>query len=531
MSLYKIRDIWAVFRQTELRDSLVMLLMRKTFIAYAVAAFVVTLLHLYMEFIHQKDLVYQNLLRAEKVMSPVLAEGLWHLNSDLVDVELHSSLDLPDISGVSFVNQQGEVILRAGLLPTSDKDKPQSMDWDFDHGHVNAHHSINFGNQLITHTFSLQDDYSGTFLGAVDVHATHSAIWERMNNGFWLILLNAVFKTLVLWGCFIYFAERYIKQPLLEITASVGRIKLDQLAQERLPLEHLHGELNLLGMSLNDTLDRLDVSFTEQSNVTEELRQAHLELQEAHATLQQTQDQLIQSAKMATTGELLAMIAHQWRQPLGTIGNQISNLQLRVALKNAEPEYLSKELASIQKNLKFLSSTIKDFREFLKPNKPTELIKISEVIQRAEDLFQVALAKNGIKLVKQLEKTQPLWTCPNELQQVVMNLLQNAQEVLQENEITQKQISIRLKQDGAQQVLEFEDNAGGIPEGLEEQIFQPYFTTKSQLNGTGLGLYMSKLIVEQHLKGKISVHNSHRGACFTIQLPGLAGVQMKDKVA
>ncbi len=529
MSLYKIRDIWAVFRQTELRDSLVMLLMRKTFIAYAVAAFVVTLLHLYMEFNHQKKLVYRNLTRAEFVLAPVMSEALWHLNNDLILAETHVAVFLPDIAGISILDAQGNIILQEGLLPTSEEDRPMSKEWIIDDPHDEV--PFSYSSQLIAHDFALQDEHSGTPLGSVQVYATNDAIWERMSNGFWLILLNAVFKTLVLWGCFIYFAERYIKQPLLEITASVGRIKLDQLAQERLPLEHLHGELHLLGMSLNDTLDRLDVSFTEQSNVTEELRQAHLELQEAYATLQQTQDQLIQSAKMATTGELLAMIAHQWRQPLGTIGNQISNLQLRVALKNAEPEYLSKELASIQKNLKFLSSTIKDFREFLKPNKPTELIKISEVIQRAEDLFQVALAKNGIKLVKQLEKTQPLWTCPNELQQVLMNLLQNAQEVLQENEITQKQISIRLKQDGAQQVLEVEDNAGGIPEGLEEQIFQPYFTTKSQLNGTGLGLYMSKLIVEQHLKGKISVHNSHRGACFTIQLPGLAGVQMKDKVA
>ncbi|MGA0342241.1 MAG: sensor histidine kinase, partial [bacterium] len=295
----------------------------------------------------------------------------------------------------------------------------------------------------------------------------------------------------------------YVKQPLLLVTDAESRIKLDRLARERLPLTHLHGELHLLGSTLNNTLDQLH----------------------------ETQDQLIQSAKMATTGELLAMIAHQWRQPLGTIGNQISNLQIRVALKNAEPEYLSKELEAVQKNLKFLSMTIKDFREFLKPNKPIEQIEILEVIQRAEDLFQSALAKNGVKLVKQLEKTQPLWTCPNELQQVLMNLIQNAQDVLLENEIVQKQISIRLKQDGAQQVLELEDNAGGIPKGLEEQIFQPYFTTKSQLNGTGLGLYMSKLIVEQHLKGKISVHNSHQGACFTIRLTDLAMGQAKEHKA
>ena len=523
MSLYKIRDIWTVFRQTELRDSLVLLLMRKTFIAYAVAAFVVTLLHLYMEFNHHKKLVYRNLTQAEVIMAPVMSEALWHLNDDLILAETRVAVFLPDIAGASILDAKGHIILQEGLLPTSEQDRPMSKEWIIDDPHDTV--PFSYSSQLITHAFALQDEHSGTLLGSVQVYAANDAIWERMSNGFWLILLNAAFKTLVLWGCFIYFAARYVKQPLLSVTDAVSRIKLDRLARERLPLTHLHGELHLLGSTLNNTLDQLHVSFTEHSNVTEELRQACLELQLAYATLQQTQDQLIQSAKMATTGELLAMIAHQWRQPLGTIGNQISNLQIRVALKNAEPEYLSKELEAVQKNLKFLSMTIKDFREFLKPNKSTEQIEISEVIQRAEDLFQSALAKNGVKLVRQLEKTQPLWTCPNELQQVLMNLIQNAQDVLLENEIVQRQISIRLKQDGAQQVLEVEDNAGGIPEGLEEQIFLPYFTTKGELNGTGLGLYMSKLIVEQHLKGKISVHNSHQGACFTIRLTELAAGQ------
>ena len=501
MSLYKIRDIWTVFRQTELRDSLVLLLMQKTFIAYAVAAFLVTLLHLYMEFNHHKKLVYRNLTRAEVIMAPVMSKAIWHLNNELIVAETHIAVFLPDIAGVSILDAKGHIILQEGLIPTSEEDRPMSKEWIIDDPHDAV--PFSYSSQLITHAFDLQDEHSGTPTGGVQVYAANGAIWERMSNGFWLILLNAALKTLVLWGCFIYFAACYVKQPLLLVTDAVSRIKLDRLARERLPLTHLHGELHLLGSTLNNTLDQLH----------------------------ETQDQLIQSAKMATTGELLAMIAHQWRQPLGTIGNQISNLQIRVVLKNAEPEYLSKELEAVQKNLKFLSMTIKDFREFLKPNKPIEQIEILEVIQRAEDLFQSALAKNGVKLVKQLEKTQPLWTCPNELQQVLMNLIQNAQDVLLENEIVQKQISIRLKQDGAQQVLELEDNGGGIPKGLEEQIFQPYFTTKSQLNGTGLGLYMSKLIVEQHLKGKISVHNSHQGACFTIRLTDLAMGQAKEHKA
>ena len=213
MSLYKIRDIWTVFRQTELRDSLVLLLMRKTFIAYAVAAFLVTLLHLYMEFNHHKKLVYRNLTRAEVVMAPVMSEALWHLNNDLILAETHIAIFLPDIAGVSILDTKGHIILQEGLIPTSEEDRPMSKEWIIHDLHDAV--PFSYSSQLITHAFDLQDENSGTPTGGVQVYAANGAIWERMSNGFWLILLNAAFKTLVLWGCFICGA-------LCKATAAVG---------------------------------------------------------------------------------------------------------------------------------------------------------------------------------------------------------------------------------------------------------------------------------------------------------------------
>jgi C4-dicarboxylate-specific signal transduction histidine kinase len=238
--------------------------------------------------------------------------------------------------------------------------------------------------------------------------------------------------------------------------------------------------------------------------------------------LKATQNQLIQSTKMATMGEMLAMIAHQWRQPLATINAIAATVSLETQLQRNNPEKVITQLQKIQETSHFLSRTINDFRNFFRPDKDREAIQLSVLMERSLEVMSSPFQKHQVQFIRETQELPALLTHPNELQQVLLNLLKNALDVLVEREIPTKQIVFRLFSEHEQQVLELEDNAGGIPEDVLPQIFEPYFSTKSKLNGTGLGLYMSKMIIEDHLQGALVAENRTHGACFRVTIPPLS---------
>jgi len=165
-----------------------------------------------------------------------------------------------------------------------------------------------------------------------------------------------------------------------------------------------------------------------------------------------------------------------------------------------------------------LSATIDDFRDFYKVNKEAKESTYDEILSGVLSIIKVPIENKGIKLEFDLLCHEKLITFPNEIKQVVMNLLKNAEDALLAKDIKDPTIYIRTYKDGYKYVLEIEDNAGGIDESIIDKIFDPYFSTKTKKDGTGLGLYMSKMIIEDHCKGSLSVFNTQNGACFKIEL-------------
>lgn len=177
------------------------------------------------------------------------------------------------------------------------------------------------------------------------------------------------------------------------------------------------------------------------------------------------------------------------------------------------------QIEGIASQIEYLSETITDFRNFFKQDKEKKLTLPSEVIKQSVLLIEKLLENSKIDVRLSLKCSKPLYTFPNELQHVFINLIKNAADALMEKTQDEKWIDIRCEEEDESIVVQIGDNGGGIDQSLIHSIFEPYFSTKHEKNGTGLGLYMSKTIIEKHLKGTITCMNNDAGALFTVKLP------------
>ena len=228
--------------------------------------------------------------------------------------------------------------------------------------------------------------------------------------------------------------------------------------------------------------------------------------------------QLIYQSRLAQMGEMISMIAHQWRQPLAAISSAAIGLKLKTILKKSDDELVLDICEKIINSSGHLSKTIDDFRDFYKSNKEKKTTTFGEIIDSVLGIIQTSIENKNIAIDVELGFNSELRTYPNELKQVLMNLVKNAEDALLENEIKNPKILIKTYEKDTKAVLEVRDNAGGVPDKILPYIFDPYFSTKKGKDGTGLGLYMSKTIVQEHCKGKIDVYNSEVGAVFKIEL-------------
>jgi signal transduction histidine kinase len=188
-------------------------------------------------------------------------------------------------------------------------------------------------------------------------------------------------------------------------------------------------------------------------------------------------------------------------------------------LERYEKEVFSKKLSDIDKYLQYMSTTIDDFRNFFKSKKEKELVSLDEVVENSLEMIEKAFENNNIKIKNNRVKLPKIYTFKNELLQVILNIFNNSKDAFKEQKQEEEFIvTINYKDTQLYQSIEICDNAGGIKEEIINKIFNPYFSTKDKKNGTGLGLYMCKIILEKHCSGQISVRNENRGACFKIKI-------------
>ena len=251
-----------------------------------------------------------------------------------------------------------------------------------------------------------------------------------------------------------------------------------------------------------------------------------------------SKDQLIlQQSKMAAMGEMLETIAHQWRQPLSVISTAASGMKMKKEFEILEDEEFNESCDHIIEIVNHLSGTIDDFRNFFKPHKNKELFNLKDTVEKTFSLIGSKFKNSEIELVYNLEDVQ-IHGFENELIQALMVILNNAKDAFSaQDESTRKFIFIDLYENEYNAVLKIKDSAGGIPDDILHKIFNPYFTTKQESSGTGIGLYMTEEIVAKHMKGHVLALNSeyvydgedYRGAEFIVELPSLKKEKIEMK--
>ena len=221
---------------------------------------------------------------------------------------------------------------------------------------------------------------------------------------------------------------------------------------------------------------------------------------------------LLEQSRLAQMGEMISMIAHQWRQPLSAISATSGAIELRAKLGKLDNKTAMKLSVKISNYSQHLSATIDDFRNFFQPNKHREYVTYKKLIDSVLNIVESSMLSKNITIKQELLSEENFSTYPNEIKQVILNLIKNAEDVLIERSIKNPVITIKTNYN----ILSIQDNGGGISIESIDKIFDPYFSTKLEKNGTGLGLYMSKTIIEEHCEGSLEVHNDANGAVFTI---------------
>ena len=227
---------------------------------------------------------------------------------------------------------------------------------------------------------------------------------------------------------------------------------------------------------------------------------------------------MLSQSRLAQMGEIVSMIAHQWRQPLNSLSLLNQTILLKYERNNLTDENIDFFKTHSKKQIEEMSKTIDNFRDFFKPQKIKSEFCLNKTISETLDIVKPIFVNHNINVHFYLKGNYCINGYQNEIGQALLNILNNAKDALLENNIEHKHINITIEQIDKEIKILISDNAGGIDDNIIDIIFDPYFSTKNDKNGTGLGLYMTKIIIEEHMNGKISVKSNKEGSTFTISL-------------
>ncbi|SHK05746.1 ATP-binding protein [Paramaledivibacter caminithermalis] len=228
---------------------------------------------------------------------------------------------------------------------------------------------------------------------------------------------------------------------------------------------------------------------------------------------------MIYQSRLAAMGEMIGNIAHQWRQPISGLGLMFSNIQDAYKYGELTEEYLEELVEKSNRLINRMSQTIDDFRYFFNPKSEEVVFSVKENVEATIDFLEEHLRLNGIMLNIDVIEDGMIYGHANQYSQVIFNIVQNAIDALIKNRLNRRKINIRIFAKGLYQVVEIQDNGKGIDEKIINDVFKPYFTTKSKGKGTGLGLHMSKVIIEKNFHGNINIANQNDGLCVSIIVP------------
>lgn len=330
-------------------------------------------------------------------------------------------------------------------------------------------------------------------------------------------------------------------RPLRELANSFREIDFDRFTTQALPDSTNNDERKVIIESTREMFAKLShymelvhqnelelKSFNEKleaevTKKTKELKDLTVHLAEKiEEQVEQIREQdhiLMRQARFAAMGEMIGNIAHQWRQPLNALALQIQDIGVAYQFGEMNQEYLDDSIDTSMNLIQKMSRTIDDFRNFFDPKRAKETFSILDAYRDTIGILGPALGNKDVTIAIDIDKAVTADGFPNEFSQVLINLINNSIDAFERNKTQERRIEIKAYQEETGAVVSVEDNGGGIDGSVMEKIFDPYFTTKFKSAGTGVGLYMSKMIIEQHMNGTITASNTDKGALFTITLP------------
>jgi signal transduction histidine kinase len=334
-----------------------------------------------------------------------------------------------------------------------------------------------------------------------------------LDHAFWEFLVSPALLLVLIGGLGFYYMR--LSAKIMSRLANSNH----QLNELRHSLEEKIAEKTLALEDKNLQLERFNSSLKERV------------LEEIEKNTQQEQH-ILQQSRLAQLGEMISMIAHQWRQPLAAIASAVLDLKVKLSLRSFDlttPEgenehfsYLDGTLQNIENHVLVLTNTIDDFRDFYKADKRANKLPIQRPIEKAVNVMKSTCADESITIIQEYRATRTISMYDGELMQVFLSILKNAQDNFIQK-VTPNPIIIittyHTQNNGVGVTIC--DNGGGIPLDIIDNIFDPYFSTKQNLNGTGLGLYLSKTIIEEHHNGVLLAYNTQNGVCFKIELEGI----------
>lgn len=396
----------------------------------------------------------------------------------------------------------------------------------------NNFHFIEFEPDLQVYHFVYPVRFSGIEWGWLHIGFSTEEYNRYLNTIYQqLIIIICVSIVLILFVGFIF--SRWITQPVSNISKLATRVAEGDLSvksdiERNDEIGVLSESFNRMVLSLKDSKDHLEhyneelaQEVTKRTQQLDELnRSLDQRVKEEVAERQKQEELLIHQSRLAAMGEMIGAIAHQWRQPLNALGLVLQNMQLTHDRGKLDDFFMDRSIEKAERLITKMSTTIDDFRNFFKPNKHAERFNLSEVITSIIELMDATFKYNNIHLTLICDKRLNIKGFQGEFSQVILNLLNNAKDSLHERKVKDPKIQIEVKKDKPDwAIITIKDNAGGIPKEILHKIYDPYFTTRPEGKGTGIGLYMSKMIIENNMHGHLTAQNDHEGAVFVIEIP------------
>ena len=284
--------------------------------------------------------------------------------------------------------------------------------------------------------------------------------------------------------------------------------------------KNLYSIMHNTAKDLNQLTENLERRVEQRTNELATLNE-ELQIKIKDAVRKEKRQNAImnQQSRLASMGEILENIAHQWRQPLNTVSWMMNDTLIKAQLGKADEINIEELAKKVNNSIQFLSETVEDFRRFVDHSDIPQTFNLLKVIKSTILLIKETLIRSEIKIELYCEEDIKFKGYENDIKHVVMNIINNARDAFEENKITNGLIVIRVYHEKDELLITIQDNAGGIPKKILKNIFEPYFTTKHKTKGTGLGLYMSKSMIER-VKGSIEVPSIVNGkTTFLITLP------------